>query len=98
MRYCAQTCSDYCAQEDRQDGLSGSVSSEKAEVGLLSAYDLRAKVTGQTPEGVVYGDDRPPALPDVFGVGPALRSAVTGGSRPVPGQRWSVEGQGGIKP
>jgi len=95
-RYCEQTCGDYCLQEDRQDGLSGSVGNEKAEVGLLSAYDLKAKVTGEAPGGVVYGADRPPALPDVFNVGPSLRAAVTGGKVPVKGERWSVEGQGGV--
>ena len=94
-RYCEQTCGDYCLQEDRQDGLSGSVGNANAEVGLLSAYDLKAKVTGGAPSGVVFGEDRPPALPDVFNVAPTLRSAITGGkSRGNPG---SVEGQGGIQ-
>jgi len=39
-RYCEASCNDYCAQDDRRDGLSGSVSSEGAEIGLASAYDL----------------------------------------------------------
>ena len=96
-RYCEQTCGDYCLQDDRRDGLSGSVSNEGAEAGLLSAYDLKSKLTGQAPSGVVYGEDRPPALPDLLNVAPILRSAVTGGKRPLPGGgRWSVEGQGGL--
>ena len=28
-------CKSYCAQEDRRDGLSGSVSSENGETGIL---------------------------------------------------------------
>ena len=95
-RYCEQSCGEYCAQDDRKDGLSGSISSEKAEVGLLSAYDLKAKITGEAPAGVVYGQDKPPALPDVLGVGPSLRAAVTGGKRPDGQGRWSVESQGGV--
>ena len=73
------------------------MSNEGAEAGLLSAYDLKSKLTGQAPSGVVYGEDRPPALPDVFNVAPTLRSAITGGKRPSSGEgRWSVEGQGGL--
>ena len=73
------------------------MSNEGAEAGLLSAYDLKSKLTGQAPSGVVYGEDRPPALPDLLNVGPILRSAVTGGKRSLPGGgRWSVEGQGGL--
>ena len=30
--YCKESCLDYCAQPDRKDGLSGSVSSDGAEV------------------------------------------------------------------
>ena len=60
-RYCETNCNDYCAQDDRRDGLSGSISSEGAEIGLASAYDIGGKVTG-VPQGVVYGADRPPAL------------------------------------
>ena len=81
-KYCEQSCGEYCAQTDRADGLSGSVSNDNAEVGWLSGFDIKAKLTGSAPAGVVYGDDAPPALPDVFGVGPALRSAVTGGVQP----------------
>jgi hypothetical protein len=33
--YCIDNCKDYCEQEDRTDGLSGSVSAETGEVGLL---------------------------------------------------------------
>lgn len=48
--YCKQTCDDYCAQEDRQDGLSGSVSSERGEVGILGINT------------VVKGEDKPPSF------------------------------------
>jgi hypothetical protein len=33
--YCLSNCNDYCAQEDRADGLSGSVSAASGEVGIL---------------------------------------------------------------
>mmetsp|Transcript_13646 Transcript_13646/g.19430 ORF Transcript_13646/g.19430 Transcript_13646/m.19430 type:complete len:158 (+) Transcript_13646:56-529(+) len=48
--YCQSSCSDYCAQTDRKDGLSGSVSSENGETGIL----------GTTT--VVKGEDKPPQL------------------------------------
>lgn len=50
-------CTDYCQQPDRQDGLSGSVSSDKGYIGLASP--LRAGGT------VEYGADRPPTPPPV---------------------------------
>lgn len=33
--YCTATCKDYCEQDDRTDGLSGSVSAANGEVGIL---------------------------------------------------------------
>jgi len=48
--YCNDNCSSYCAQEDRNDGLSGSVSSTGGEVGILG--------TGT----VVKGEDKPPVF------------------------------------
>ena len=33
--YCAMNCRDYCEQDDRTDGLSGSVSAASGEVGIL---------------------------------------------------------------
>ena len=82
-RYCEQTCGDYCAQDDRQDGLSGSVDSSKGEVGLLSAYDLVSKVTGGPPATVPYGQDRPPAIGGKLGeaISGSLQQAVRPGSR-----------------
>lgn len=52
--YCQATCVDYCAQDDRTDGLSGSVSAEGGEVGLLGG----SFGTGT----VVQGQDRPPQV------------------------------------
>ena len=96
-RYCESSCVDYCDQDDRRDGLSGSVSSQGAEIGWASAYSPSRLIPGAQPKAVPYGEDRPPALPDVFGVGASLRKAVTGGA-PVTGDgRWSVEGQGGVE-
>ena len=94
-RYCYNSCVDYCAQGDRQDGLSGSVNSEAAEVGWASAVDPSRFLPGAAPKAVPYGEDRPPALPDMFGVNAALRRAVTGSSGGVDGGHRSVEGQGG---
>mmetsp|Transcript_29092 Transcript_29092/g.49613 ORF Transcript_29092/g.49613 Transcript_29092/m.49613 type:complete len:124 (-) Transcript_29092:130-501(-) len=48
--YCQSSCSDYCSQTDRKDGLSGSISSENGETGIL----------GTTT--VVKGEDKPPQL------------------------------------
>lgn len=48
--YCIENCKDYCDQPDREDGLSGSVSSSKGETGIL----------GLTT--VVKGEDRPPSI------------------------------------
>lgn len=48
--YCTSNCRDYCDQPDREDGLSGSVSSVKGEVGILGTST------------VVKGDDKPPNL------------------------------------
>ena len=86
--YCKTSCNEYCDQDDRRDGLSGSISSEGAEFGWASAF--KNPLAPQKP--VVYGTDRPPGLPDVFGVNQALRKAVTGGDL-----TGGVEGQGGVR-
>mgnify|MGYP005839917155 CR=1 FL=1 len=52
--YCLVTCTDYCEQPDRTDGLSGSVSSEGGEVGILGG----TFGTGT----VVKGEDKPPSV------------------------------------
>lgn len=48
--YCKQNCDSYCEQDDRKDGLSGSVSSEGGETGILGTYT------------VVKGEDKPPSV------------------------------------
>lgn len=48
--YCRDTCVEYCAQPDRSDGLSGSVSSEGGETGILGLGT------------VVKGEDKPPVI------------------------------------
>ena len=50
QQYCLDTCKDYCDQPDRRDGLSGSVSSEGGETGILGL--------GTT----VKGEDKPPEV------------------------------------
>ena len=79
---------DYCGQDDRKDGLSGSVSTEGSEFGFASSF--KNPLAPQKP--TVYGDDKPPGLPDVFGVNQALRKAVTGGDL-----TGGVQGQGGAR-
>ena len=73
--YCSSNCEGYCVQPDRRDGLSGSVDASGAEVGLISAYDLTARAKGVS-RAVPYGEDRPPGLPDVFGINEKLRATV----------------------
>ncbi|VEU40596.1 unnamed protein product [Pseudo-nitzschia multistriata] len=52
--YCTDTCTSYCAQTDRTDGLSGSVSAENGEVGILG---------GSFGQGTVpKGEDKPPSI------------------------------------
>ena len=73
--YCSSNCEGYCVQPDRRDGLSGSVDASGAEGGLISAYDLTARAKGVS-RAVPYGEDRPPGLPDVFGINEKLRATV----------------------
>uniref|UniRef100_A0A7S1FV24 VDE lipocalin domain-containing protein n=1 Tax=Corethron hystrix TaxID=216773 RepID=A0A7S1FV24_9STRA len=54
--YCLENCKDYCAQEDRSDGLSGSVSSDGGETGILGVGT------------VVKSEDRPPTLVKIPGL------------------------------
>ena len=89
LGYCKDSCVDYCAQSDRKDGLSGSVSSDGAEFGWASSFK---NPFDKEQKGMVYGSDKPPGLPDVFGVNQALRKAVTGGDL-----TGGVEGQGGAR-
>ena len=86
--YCESSCLDYCEQDDRKDGLSGSVSSEGSEFGWQSSF--KNPFAAQKP--VVFGDDLPPGLPDAFGYKSALRKAVTGGDL-----TGGVQGQGGAR-
>jgi hypothetical protein len=58
--YCKESCTEYCNQEDRQDGLSGSISSDKGEVGILGG----SFGTGT----VVKGQDKPPSLGRIPGL------------------------------
>jgi hypothetical protein len=52
--YCQESCRDYCEQPDRQDGLSGSVSADQGEVGILGG----SFGTGT----VIKGQDKPPVV------------------------------------
>ena len=71
--YCTSTCEEYCAQGDRKDGLSGSASSENAEIGWYSYLNIESRLKGETA-GVVYGEDKPPDLGvDLFGINQMLK-------------------------
>ena len=48
--YCTENCKAYCEQDDRTDGLSGSVNSSGGETGILGTYT------------VVKGEDKPPQI------------------------------------
>lgn len=89
--YCSQSCLEYCAQGDRRDGLSGSVGSDGAEFGYASNFKLPS--SPQKP--VVFGQDLPPGLPDLFGTKSLLRKAVSGGGPAA--AAGSVQGQGGVR-
>ena len=58
--YCTTNCRDYCDQDDRQDGLSGSVSSDSGEVGILG---------GTFGQGTVPKDEDKVGLPRQIGGG-----------------------------
>tara|TARA_B100000780_G_C21021651_1_gene409484 strand:+ start:240 stop:743 length:504 start_codon:yes stop_codon:yes gene_type:complete len=86
--YCQSSCDDYCGQDDRKDGLSGSVSTEGSEFGWQSSF--KNPLAEQKPSN--FGDDLPPGLPDLFGVKKALRKAVSGGDL-----TGGVQGAGGAR-
>jgi hypothetical protein len=48
--YCTDNCISYCEQDDRTDGLSGSISSTGGETGILGLGT------------VVKGEDKPPQI------------------------------------
>jgi hypothetical protein len=50
LAYCTENCKGYCEQEDRTDGLSGSISSAGGETGILGINT------------VVKGEDKPPQI------------------------------------
>ena len=54
--YCVTSCSDYCQQDDRHDGLSGSIDAKNGETGIF----------GGSIDGTVT-DDRPPILLNLIG-------------------------------
>ena len=54
--YCQESCTEYCAQEDRTDGLSGSVSNTGGETGIFGGSPIEGGAS------VVRGEDRPPQL------------------------------------
>ena len=54
--YCIMSCTDYCDQDDRHDGLSGSIDATKGETGIF----------GGSIDGTVVRD-RPPILINLIG-------------------------------
>jgi len=54
LAYCQENCKEYCAQDDRNDGLSGAVSASRGETGILG---------GTFGQGTVpKGEDKPPSI------------------------------------
>ena len=58
--YCKESCTDYCAQDDRTDGLSGSVSNTGGETGIFGGSPIEGG------NSVTREADRPPALPKLI--------------------------------
>ena len=54
--YCEESCTDYCAQDDRTDGLSGSISNTGGETGIFGGSPVEGGAS------VIQGEDRPPQL------------------------------------
>lgn len=79
--YCKDTCDEYCAQPDRRDGLSGSVSSDAGEVGFASAYDYANRLTNRLNSNVEFGTDRLPPVPGLEGTAAGRALAEAAGVR-----------------
>lgn len=58
--YCKESCQDYCAQDDRTDGLSGSISNTGGETGLFGGSPVEGG------NSVTREADRPPVLPKLI--------------------------------
>ena len=54
--YCKASCKDYCEQDDRTDGLSGSISNTGGETGIFGGSPVEGG------SSVTRGQDRPPNL------------------------------------
>ena len=68
--YCKASCSDYCDQDDRHDGLSGSIDARNGETGIFG--------------GSIYGtvtDDRPPILLNLIGKDTMRDLMINGNSK-----------------
>ncbi|GMI11560.1 hypothetical protein TrLO_g7495 [Triparma laevis f. longispina] len=52
--YCESSCKEYCEDPEREDGLSGSKSSDKGEYGILGGGFGQGTVT--------KGEDKPPSV------------------------------------
>ena len=57
IEYCQLSCSEYCNQDDRHDGLSGSIDSKNGETGIFGG-SIDGTVTRQ--------DDKPPRLLNII--------------------------------
>ena len=57
IEYCRSSCNDYCNQDDRHDGLSGSLDAKNGETGLFGG-SIDGTVTRQ--------DDKPPVLLNII--------------------------------
>jgi len=55
--YCKASCTDYCQQDDRHDGLSGSVDSSSGETGLFGGSIDRNTISDRPPRGIKFIPD-----------------------------------------
>lgn len=58
--YCKESCTEYCAQDDRTDGLSGSISNTGGETGIFGGSPIEGG------NSVTRESDRPPVLPKLI--------------------------------
>ena len=72
--YCVSTCEDYCADPERQDGLSGSKDGSRGETGLFGGSIDATTIEDRPPQGPTFID---PALATKYGISPQRVSSTS---------------------
>ena len=72
--YCVSTCEDYCADPERQDGLSGSKDGSRGETGLFGGSIDATTIEDRPPQGPSFID---PALARKYGISPQRVSSTS---------------------